>query len=157
MSATLLACIMTSANRPGGRHGLNERPAGDDGRSRTRLKCILAKIFNQQDKLREFEVKGEFFYTRAAGHQAYDIRCLPVPRYITTWEGFGQALSAIDHCNFSVELYCPADRGALRRAVVIQRFREAMQRGEAAHHDLKRALALAAILVMFEAWYEVER
>jgi hypothetical protein len=126
-----------------------------EGMSDRELECILATSFNQHDKLREFEVKGELFYSRA-GDEGHNIKGLPVPRYVTTREGFGQALEDIEVCTFHVELYQSADRSVLPGVVVSQRWQEEKHRAEASHRDLKRALALAAILVMYEPWYAAD-
>lgn len=75
----------------------------------------------------------------------------PVPHYTTTWNGFGEALERIFFWDFNVELYHSADTQILPRAVVSQRGDEQATRAEASHHDLRRALVVAAILVMGDA------
>jgi len=123
-----------------------------EGMSDRDLECILARIFHRHKKGKEFEVKGEWLFTRV-GSEEYNHKAMAVPSYITTWNGFGEALEEIDVCNFNIEMYCPADRSVLPSAVVSRRFDEGV-RGDASHRNLRRALAVAAILGMYEAWYE---
>ena len=128
-----------------------------DGMSDRQLECLLAQILYRHDKMQQFELRGEFLCDSfAQKDEDPSVRGLPVPRYLTTWEGFSEALAGIDGCNFNVEMYCPAGRYAPRRVVVSQRLNEEAARGEASHNDLRRALVLAAILVMYPAWYEKE-
>jgi hypothetical protein len=126
-----------------------------EGMSDRRLECLLAQIFHRHDKLQEFKVRGEYLCdSRARQDDDPSVRGIPIPRYVATWDGFGQALEGIDHCNFNVEMHCPAERLAPRRAIVTQRLNEKVARAEASHAELRRALALAAALVMYEWWYE---
>jgi hypothetical protein len=121
------------------------------------LECLFATIIYHTEPSKEFEVKGEFLCNSFV-RQDKDpsVRGTPVPGYITTWDGFGEALSRIDRKNFNVEMYCAADRTVQPKAVVSQRLAEERTRKEASHHNLRRALVVAAILAMYGPVYGYE-
>jgi hypothetical protein len=128
-----------------------------DGMSDRELEFLLAKIVHRHDR-DEMEIRGEFLcYSLDPMDKDPSIIGRLVPHYVTTWPGFGEALLDINRCGFNIELYNPAGRSALNRAVVTRRWDEEAQRGEASNEDLRRALALAAILAMSGDWYEAER
>jgi hypothetical protein len=118
------------------------------------LECLFATIIYHTEPAKEFEVRGEFLCDSVARQdEDPSVRGRPVPRYVTTWDGFSEALSRIDRNNFNVEIYCPADRTLHPRAVVSQRLDEVRTRKEASHHNLRRALVIAAVLAMYGPIY----
>ena len=127
-----------------------------DGMSDREQEFLLAKIVHRHD-MDEMEIRGEFicYSPDPKDKKESSITGHLVPSYVPTWSGFGQALLDINRCGFHVELYNPAGRRALSRAVVTQRSDEEAQRGEARRRI--RRPGSAAILVMSGDWYQTKR
>ena len=123
-----------------------------EGKSDREIECILAEILFRHGSDRQL-VRGErLYYEGNTSEDQTDPVGEPVPCFCTTWDGFGLALELIWKWDFNVHLVQTADSSTLPKAIVSQRMDEEAVHAEASHQNLRRALAIAAILVMDDAF-----